>query len=101
MDAQQLLQLLQATLDANPNTRLQAELHLAQASRSSGACGRLNRGGVARARSFGKTADLKMTLPQRRHSDSRDSQPISKSRFPGDRSVLDLRDRTPPSKELI
>lgn len=35
MDAPQLLQLLQATLDANPNTRLQAELHLAQASRSS------------------------------------------------------------------
>ncbi|GAA5868959.1 hypothetical protein JCM16303_000320 [Sporobolomyces ruberrimus] len=35
MDTNQLVQLLQATLDPNPNTRLQAELNLAEASRSS------------------------------------------------------------------
>lgn len=31
MDSNQLLALLQSTLDPNPNVRLQAELHLAQA----------------------------------------------------------------------
>ena len=36
MDTNQLVQLLQATLDPNPNTRVQAELSLAEASRSSG-----------------------------------------------------------------
>ncbi|GAA5946175.1 hypothetical protein JCM3765_000143 [Sporobolomyces pararoseus] len=35
MDTNQLVQLLQATLDPNPNTRVQAELSLAEASRSS------------------------------------------------------------------
>jgi hypothetical protein len=36
MDTNQLVQLLQATLDPNPNIRVQAELSLAEASRSSG-----------------------------------------------------------------
>ena len=36
MDTDSLLQLLQATLDPNPNTRVQAELNLVEASRSSG-----------------------------------------------------------------
>ncbi|GAA5825501.1 hypothetical protein JCM5353_005327 [Sporobolomyces roseus] len=35
MDTDSLLQLLQATLDPNPNTRVQAELNLVEASRSS------------------------------------------------------------------
>jgi hypothetical protein len=97
MDAPQLLQLLQATLDANPNTRLQAELHLAQASRSSGACGRLKRSGEGSARRVILQLTVAGLPPQRRHSDSRDSQPISKSRFPGDRFVTLARPASLPT----
>lgn len=44
MDSKQLLQLLTATLDPNPNVRLQAELALAKAQQSSGACVLLKQG---------------------------------------------------------
>jgi len=66
MDTDSLLQLLQATLDPNPNTRVQAELNLVEASRSSGKSN-ISSATARESAKLGLAADQKLFEYQRRH----------------------------------
>jgi hypothetical protein len=87
MDSSQILQLLQSTLDPNPNVRLQAELHLSKAFEAPRAFPLLletkyDRGGAH------TTPSSPPRRVQRPRSDLRRSRRSSRLRFTGDRCVL-------------